>query len=356
MPRSGDTYILPANSKGSPSTVIQSSKYNAVLDDLAADANTPRPVVAGGTGATNATSARVNLGTNNANNIDTGTLNDARLPSTMATKTFTDKIIVRGFAPIVEWRETDVAGTAAWYGVMDSVGLSFRYQDLGSIFLDMQPTGIFRWLGNTIWHQGNDGIGSGLDADTWRGQVPSAFVQNNGATYNISITGAAQSAVTAQSANFATASQDAGSAAALKNGGSGSNMVFNYAGQAGTPTYVWGSNTVDGAVNQVYIPANFSVDNAAKLGGVTAASWLKKSELGTELAGIASDEVGTVCMLSKTTAGIAPAGSVIAGSQLTYSNADASSVNGTPSGSWRTHGRAVGGTGAASVTMFRRVS
>lgn len=356
MPRSGDTYILPANSKASPNTVIQSAKYNAVLDDFAADNNTPRPVVAGGTGATNATSARVNLGTNNANNIDTGTLNDARLPSEMATKTFADKVIIRGFAPILEWRETDVSGTAAWYGVMDGVGLSFRYQDLGSIFLDMQPTGVFRWLGNTIWHQGNDGIGSGLDADTWRGQVPSAFVQNNGATYNISITGAAQAAVTAQSANFATAAQDAGSASGVKNGGTGSSMIFSYSGQAGTPTYLWGSNTVDGALNQVYSPANFSVDNAAKLGGVTAASWLKKSELGTELSGIGSDEVGTVCMLSKTTAGIAGAGSVIAGSQLTYSNADGSSVNGTPSGSWRTHGRAVGGTGAASVTMFRRVS
>lgn len=41
---------------------IESVPYNAVIDDLIADANAPRPIAAGGTGAVNATQARANLG------------------------------------------------------------------------------------------------------------------------------------------------------------------------------------------------------------------------------------------------------------------------------------------------------
>lgn len=68
MPRSGDIYSPPAGTKGTPNTTIQSSKYNALIDDLTADANEARPISAGGTGATNATVARNNLG------LPTGTI------------------------------------------------------------------------------------------------------------------------------------------------------------------------------------------------------------------------------------------------------------------------------------------
>ena len=62
MPRSGGGIY----SKGSPSvvsgTTIQSAAYNTTIDDLVTDANAPRPVSAGGTGAANAADARTNLG------------------------------------------------------------------------------------------------------------------------------------------------------------------------------------------------------------------------------------------------------------------------------------------------------
>ncbi|MGY5793663.1 hypothetical protein ACXHXM_25975 len=45
-----------------PNTTIASAKYNATVDDLVQDANTARPIVAGGTGATNAAAAAANLG------------------------------------------------------------------------------------------------------------------------------------------------------------------------------------------------------------------------------------------------------------------------------------------------------
>lgn len=62
MPRVDGVYSPPAGTKGAPNTVIQSSKYNALVDDVAADANAARPITAGGTGATNATAARTALG------------------------------------------------------------------------------------------------------------------------------------------------------------------------------------------------------------------------------------------------------------------------------------------------------
>lgn len=62
MPRTGGIYNAPAGTKGIPDTTIQSAPYNALVDDLVQDANAARPVTAGGTGATNATDARTNIG------------------------------------------------------------------------------------------------------------------------------------------------------------------------------------------------------------------------------------------------------------------------------------------------------
>lgn len=63
MPRDGsNVYSPPGGTKGSPGTTIESSKYNAFVDDLTADANAARPISAGGTGATDASGARDNLG------------------------------------------------------------------------------------------------------------------------------------------------------------------------------------------------------------------------------------------------------------------------------------------------------
>ena len=62
MPRDGSgVYTKPANTTATANTTIESAAYNTLMDDVAADLNTARPVVSGGTGATNATSARVNL-------------------------------------------------------------------------------------------------------------------------------------------------------------------------------------------------------------------------------------------------------------------------------------------------------
>lgn len=63
MARDGfGVYSAPAGTTATAGTPIESAKYNAFVNDLVADANTARPIVAGGTGATTAGAARTALG------------------------------------------------------------------------------------------------------------------------------------------------------------------------------------------------------------------------------------------------------------------------------------------------------
>jgi hypothetical protein len=61
-PRDGSNiYHRPPGTDGIPDTTIESTKYNAYVGDVEQDLNLPRPIVAGGTGANNATDALTNL-------------------------------------------------------------------------------------------------------------------------------------------------------------------------------------------------------------------------------------------------------------------------------------------------------
>lgn len=62
MPRDGSgIYSYPPGTEGVPDTTIESAKYNGYIADVRTDLNLPRPIIAGGTGATSATAARVAL-------------------------------------------------------------------------------------------------------------------------------------------------------------------------------------------------------------------------------------------------------------------------------------------------------
>lgn len=55
-------YSLPAGTAAVTSETISSTKFNTLTEDLEADANEVRPIVAGGTGAASASAARTSLG------------------------------------------------------------------------------------------------------------------------------------------------------------------------------------------------------------------------------------------------------------------------------------------------------
>lgn len=63
MARNGSgIYSAPAGTTATADTIIESAKYNTFVADLVTDANTARPIVAGGTGATTVSAARTSLG------------------------------------------------------------------------------------------------------------------------------------------------------------------------------------------------------------------------------------------------------------------------------------------------------
>lgn len=62
MPRDGSGVFFYSLSSVLANTTILSSQYNGDRSELLADLNTPRPIIVGGTGASNVTGARTNLG------------------------------------------------------------------------------------------------------------------------------------------------------------------------------------------------------------------------------------------------------------------------------------------------------
>jgi hypothetical protein len=76
MPRSASgVFSKPAGTTAVSGTTIESADFNSVIDDLVTDANTARPVSAGGTGTTTAAGARTALGIANATGAATITGN-----------------------------------------------------------------------------------------------------------------------------------------------------------------------------------------------------------------------------------------------------------------------------------------
>lgn len=62
MPRDGSgVYTRPPGTDAVPDTTIESSKYNNFVGDVETDLNAVRPIIAGGTGGSNGTTARANM-------------------------------------------------------------------------------------------------------------------------------------------------------------------------------------------------------------------------------------------------------------------------------------------------------
>lgn len=81
MPRNlSDIYSIPPGTEGFPDTTIESNKYNAFIHDVENDLNTPRPIVAGGTGKNSANAALLALGGEKSSQVVTNYDSQALLP------------------------------------------------------------------------------------------------------------------------------------------------------------------------------------------------------------------------------------------------------------------------------------
>lgn len=120
-----------------------------------------------------------------ASDLTTGTLADARLPTTMAGKTFSSTVTINGTNSGLE-----LGASAANTPIIDfhsgAAVVDYDSRIIASGGSGVSGGGSLNFLaaalqhnGNTIWTAGNDGSGSGLDADTVDGIQGAALVQTS---------------------------------------------------------------------------------------------------------------------------------------------------------------------------------
>lgn len=199
MPRNanGEFYLSPGTA-AVKDEVAYSAHVNQRFEDLKADANTPRPVLYGGTGASSASAARANLGVRAA--TDTPSLSGA---NTFAGSTvFTDRVDI---TRAEQSKMRLMGGNAAEIEVYNDGGtrtgrLAFNHADgwfrvtldasgsQPSAQLEMTRGGALTVNGNAVYHVGNrptaadvgalPAAGKAADADRLDGLDSAAFARS----------------------------------------------------------------------------------------------------------------------------------------------------------------------------------
>lgn len=145
MPRVADIYQRPPGIDAVTNATIDSSDYNLNVADVETDLNTPRPIVAGGTGATSAAGARDNL--------------DAEVAGKQVTNYDTHVWEAGSFWSQPAATGSPVAGhsfmgTALLYGNPDYVTIEARQMDggpPGQLYTREKRSGVWgAWISNTL--------------------------------------------------------------------------------------------------------------------------------------------------------------------------------------------------------------
>lgn len=329
----------------------------------------------------------INDGYPNASNLISGTVNKDRLPGTFNAIT-APSIAISGTSSIartIDNSNLNLFGGTFGSGANIELYGSSHATNPNQAFYDAS-THAFRGAagsgtptvtigGNTVWHAGNDGAGSGLDADLLDGQSSAYYTDITGrlgytplnaaggtVTGDLNIGTQPGQGVTLHNSGALEIIRVAGPFIDFKNSSADDydiRLIHNTSNNnlevltAGT-LVVNGSRVIRNGETSADITITGS---AAQLGGVAAASYLQTANLGQATADLGHNAIGSICMLRRTGAGAFIQGDTSIGSQLLYSNADASATGSNPSGTWACQGRCTGGAaGAASVANWKRIS
>lgn len=188
------------------------------------------------------------------------------------------------------WPET----TNNWYHLLSSThgnSASYYSMQLAGSFYDSNAL-YYRATNNDgsapwfkIWHAGNDGAGSGLDADLLDGQqgayyqpAATAITTTNIGSQTVLAANSASfvpwTGVVSRPTNLSSFTNDSGfittNGRAYGRLANGSNYDVNWTAQSGQPSYVLGSN--DGVNFYAWNPSVFNVNNASTANSVSALS------------------------------------------------------------------------------------
>lgn len=168
MARNGaGVYSLPAGSTVANGDTSDASDINTPLQDLETDMNTPRPVVAGGTGASTAANARANLGLAIGTNVQAY---DAALGSLAGLSWVADRY------PYTTGADTFAMGTitAAGRAILDDADAAAQRTTLGAQASDATLTslsGLSLVSGDTLYATGADTLQRLAKGSGGRGMV-----------------------------------------------------------------------------------------------------------------------------------------------------------------------------------------
>lgn len=239
MPRVNGVYQIPPGTYGVPNTTIESAKYNAFVDDIAADANAPRPVTAGGTGSATAVGGNDNLNTVSTNIAAAATTNLANATGVLVN--VTGAATITSFGTVSSGSERVLVFTGA--STLTYNATSLILPGNADIVTAAGDTALMRSLGSGNWrcisYQRRSGAGvdviTSVDNTVPRFDGTAGKLQTSGVTISDAdaISGAASLAISSAGPVITLTDTDTGASSQINaNSASGSLTISADTGNA----------------------------------------------------------------------------------------------------------------------------
>ena len=242
----GTGYIHKGNpGGGTQATILESSNYNSYAPTLT------------GTGASGTWSINI---TGSSTSCTGNAASATYAPEVSLTGLGTSTVNVNNPRTAVYRNENGAGAALAYAPVLHLGGGDTMWQIQGTYGSSGNGTLYFRQGYNGSWGTWL----TMLSSANYNSYSPTLTGTGASGSWGINITGSSASCT----GNAATATLATKASTLSQGGGNGTAMTFNWSGQSGQPTWLWGSN--DGTNIYVWNPSNFNVNSAASVTGTVA--------------------------------------------------------------------------------------